>query len=290
MKKILVFTIVLFSVSANAQHNEVQRAIEKDMERKYSGEREKGTKAIDESLDKWDEADKKVRANIEPFPTMSMTIDMQFPERPKNDMQIDYYFKQYECATVMHLQKENSGIDRTIMNFKEGKSIMLMTDKKGRKSGMQMELKTFDWAIRYGVNKSDKMLEDGDATFVETNEYKTIEGYKCRKYLYEDMNSKSEIWITQEMPIDYVQYNRAFYSAFSSGKQAQQNSMYKSGKYGAMIQMHSYPKNGRTDESIITIKNIKPKHAPEEMFSTAGYDITQMPSIRDMWNDAKNQR
>jgi hypothetical protein len=37
-------------------------------------------------------------------------------------------------------------------------------------------------------------------------------------------------------------------------------------------------------------KNIKMGSVPDEMFNTSGYEITQMPSIRDMWNATKDER
>lgn len=291
MKKLLFpfLALFLFVNIMHAQRSYVKKAVEKDMEKKYGDDQKKGEGAVDERLDKWEETDKAKRAGIEPFPAMSMSMTIEYPGKPKNNMSIDYYFKNYDCASVFKTEKGNNGMDRMIMNFKDGKSTMLMTDKKGKKTGMIMELKNFDWAIKNEVEKSNKMMEDGDATFTATDEYKTIEGYKCRKYIYEDQNNKSDMWICNNVGIDHIKYNRAAYSVFANSKNAGNNAYYKAGTNGVVIQMHMYPK-GRGEEAIMTMKNIKPGVAPEEMFSTAGYEVTQMPSLKDIWKSAKEDK
>ncbi|MBL7764961.1 MAG: DUF4412 domain-containing protein [Chitinophagaceae bacterium] len=292
MHKILFPALLILSLSfsATAQRGYVRRAVEKNQEEKHEGERQKGEKAVDERLDTWDEKDKQQRAGIKPFPTMSMTLVMEYPEKPKNNASISYYYKNYDCASVMTFESRKSEMDRTIMNFKEGKSIMLMTDKKGKKTGMQMELKTMDWAVKGAVEKENRMLEEGDATLVATDEYQTIEGYKCRKYNYENEKYRSEIWVSTDVKIDYNQFNNAMYSAFASSRSATNNAYHKAGMKGVVIRMHVFPKDRHIDESIMTFKNFKLGSVPDEMFSTAGYEVTQMPSIRDMWNGYKDER
>ncbi len=286
---ILLGALIFTDCTINAQSSYSRRDAERDVEKKYEGDRQKGVKAVDERLDKWEETDKAKRATIEPFPTMSMTMSIEYPEKPKNNVSIDYYFRNYDCASVFKMEKGNN-MDRVIMNFKEGKSTMLMTDKKGRKTGMVMDLKNFDWAIKNAVDKNNKQLEDGDATLTATDEYKTIEGYKCRKYMYEDQNYKSDMWVSNSVGMDYMKFNKAAYSAFANSKNPNNNAYYKAGMNGVVIQTHMYPKGGRSEEAIMTMKNIKPNYAPEEMFSTAGYEITQMPSMKDLWKSANEEK
>lgn len=58
---------------------------------------------------------------------------------------------------------------------------------------------------------------------------------------------------------------------------------------GVVIQTHMYPKGGRSEEAIMTMLNIKADYAPDEMFSTSGYEITVMPSMKDMWKSANEK-
>lgn len=288
-----IFLCVIGSIifcNSYSQEYYIRKSIEKKYEKKYEGDRQKGEKAVDERLDAWDEKDKESRSKITPFPTMSLSIEMNYPEKPKNNGTIDYYYKNYDCASVMKFEKQQNGMDRTIMNFKDGKMIMLMTDKKGRKTGMQMELKSVDWVTKAAVAKSEKDLANGDASFTATNEYKTIEGYKCRKYLHETESYTSEIWMTNDSKIDVAHYNQSMYRVFYNSKNPSTNAFQQAGMSGMIIQHHMFPKDKRMEECIMTFKNIKMGNVPNEIFSTEGYEITAMPSIRDMWNNAKDER
>lgn len=281
---------VFLFAGANAQEYYIRKGIEKKYEKKYEADRQKGEKAVNERLDAWDEKDKQNRAGIKPFQTMSMSLEMEFPDKPKNNGIIDYYFQGYECASVMNFQQKSQGIDRTIMNFKEGKSLMLMTDKKGRKTGMEMEMKSMDWAVKGAIQKSERDMANGDAEWKATDEYETIEGYKCRKYIYEDYKSRSEIFITQDIKMDFAHYNQSMYQIFASSKNGNQSVFGQAGTHGMMIRTITTSKNGSGDKSILTVKRIKMGSVPSEMFSTQGYEITKMPSIRDMWNSSKEER
>lgn len=292
MKSTLVGLVLILVISnyTSAQNTYGRREAEKDVEKKYEGDRQKGVNAVDERLDKWEENDKVKRAKIEPFPAMSMSMTIEYPEKPKNNMTVDYYFKNYECAAIFTSQKTNGSMDRMIMNFKDGKSTMLMTDKKGRKTGMVMEMKNYDWAIKNAVDKNNKKVENGDASITATDEYKTIEGYKCRKYLFEDQNNKMDLWVCKDVGMDYLKFNRAAGSAFSNSKTPGGDAYRKAGIDGVVIQTHIYPKGGRNEEAIMTTKNIKTGNIPEEMFSTAGYEVTTMPSLKDMWKSANEEK
>ncbi len=292
MKKIVfVCTLGLLSASGIfAQSGYGRNEAEKDIEKKYEADRQKGVGAVYERLDQWDANDKAKRANIEPFPNMSMQMQIEYPEKPKNNILIDYYFKNFDCAAIFKSAKESSTtLDRTIMNFKEGNSTMLMTDKKGRKTGMVMEMKNFDWAVKATVNKSSRDLTNGDAHITATEEYQTIEGYRCRKYLFEDQENKMDLWVSKDVGIDYQKYNRAAGSAFLQSKTPALDVYRQAGLDGVTIQTHIFPKSGRGSEAILTVKNIKAGGVSDEMFSTAGYEVTKLPSLKDIWKSANDQ-
>lgn len=286
MKKILFTLGICFSTLAMYAQVTDQEIAEREIKRKYEQDRQQGVRAVDQQLDKLDSTDAAKRAGIQPFPTMSMTMQMEFPGKPKNNMSIDYFYKNYDCASVFHREKP-MGMDRNIINFKEGTTTMLMTDKKGKKTGMVMDIKGMARAMNKQMEKSAKSLDNGDASLTPTEEYKTIEGYKCRKFLYEDSDYKSEMWLCNKLDMDYNQLNRAFTSLFSVSPSPGQNAYQKAGLNGAVIQMHMMPKDNKMEESVITMKNIKAGNVPEEMFSTAGYEITKMPTMRDVWNNAE---
>ncbi len=292
---LLIHVLLLCAITGFTQRGYVHKALKNDIEKKqeatHEDERVKGEKAVDERLDAWDESDKKSREKIQAFPTMSLTMVMEFPEKPKSNMSITYYYKEYNCASVMKFENTTHGssMDRTIMNFKEGKSTMLMTDKKGRKTGMRMELKTIDWVAKVAIKKDNAQLANGEASLKTTNEYKIIEGYKCRKYIHETEKYTTELWVTTESKIDYMQLNRALYHVFA-GTGQNQNAYFDAGMKGIAIQTHLIPKDGHSQECIMTMEDINAGYAPAEMFSTDGYDVKDMPTIRNVWDGYKEDK
>ena len=254
----------------------------------YSKDRAKGEKAVDERLNAMDESDRRLKATIQQFPAMSLTIVMDYPDKPASNMTIQYYFKGYECASVMNFEKNrNSSIDRMIMNFKEGKSLILSTDRKGRKTGMKMDMKGINMIAKSAVSKENDNLNKGKSSLRSTDEIKMIEGYKCRKYIHEGEKYTSEIWVTEDAKLDHVKLNKALAQAFANTSGPSQNAYVEAGIKGLAIQTHMSPKDGRSQECTMTMKNIKPGVAPAEMFSTQGYEVTEMPSMKNMWDSYK---
>lgn len=284
-------TLLLLStlgINLHAQRSYVRKAVEKNQEEKHQTEKQQGEQAVDERLDAWDAKDKKQRERIEPFPTMSYTMDLQFPDKPKQNSSIDYTYKGYQCAMVMHMDNDRNQENRTIINFKEGTSTTLMTDKKGKKTGMEMELKMIDWGAKAAVKKEQNKLTQHDAELKATNEYKTIEGYKCRKFEYRSQQYQSDIWVTTDIKADYTAFNKALASVYATQPYGLME-YYKSGMNGFAIQIHSTSDDPKFRESIITMKNIKTGTINESVFNTDGYEIQKMPSVRDMWNSFKRE-
>jgi GLPGLI family protein len=144
------------------------------------------------------------KAPSSPFPTMSVKIEMVFPANAKANATMEYYYKGFECASLMSFAQDESGLNRMIMNFKEGKMMMLMQDKKGKKTGMEMNLKSFDWEESVTEEVVDAANSQESLKIKTTNEYKTIEGYKCRKYIYESEDAVSILWITKDINMNYL--------------------------------------------------------------------------------------
>jgi GLPGLI family protein len=226
------------------------------------------------------------KAPSSPFPTMSVKIEMVFPANAKANATMEYYYKGFECASLMSFAQDESGLNRMIMNFKEGKMMMLMQDKKGKKTGMEMNLKSFDWEESVTEEVVDAANSQESLKIKTTNEYKTIEGYKCRKYIYESEDAVSILWITKDINMNYLDYNQAMYQAFSNSKSTQGNAFEQAGMNGMLIQNHMIPKQNKQDECIMTFKNIKLGNVPDAMFSTTGYEVMKMPSFQDMMNNA----
>jgi len=293
MRKLLVLGLTLI-LSDLAYSQGGKKSVDQDAERTqrttFSGERVKGEIEVDGRLNAIDDADSKTRAVVKEFPTMSLTMVIDYPIKLANNMTINYSFKGYECASVMNFEKNRySGIDRMIMDFKEGKSIILSTDKKGKKTGVKMDMKGINMITKSAVAKEENNIQKGESSLQATEETKIIEGYKCMKYLHEGEKYTSEIWVTQDAKLDAVTWNNALVQAFANTSGPSQNAYMKLSMKGIAIQTHMIPKDGRSQECTMTMKNIKPGVAMAEMFSTQGYDVTEMPSVRTLWDEYKKE-
>lgn len=295
MLRVIIFSmVVLVGFSSSAQRSAVRREIQRDQElkqeQKYSEERKKGEKAVDERLDRMDQLDAEYRAGVKPFPTMSYKVTIEYPDKPKNNTEMHYYFKQFDCVMLMPQKEGKSEEMRVITNFKSGKATTLTTDKKGRKTGMVMDLKMMTSMDRGVANKENQMLEDGRSEIRMTDEYKTINGYKCRKYIYDHPKYTAEMWVTQDkLPVNASDFTFGMANAMSGSQQSINTSYYSKIKGGVCIQTHLIPKDRHMQESIMTYSEFSAQ-APDQMFSTAGYELQEMPSLRDVWNNYKEEK
>lgn len=291
---LFLFSMVLLIQSQTwSQRGVIRRQVEKDVERKledkYSDDRQKGEKAVDERLDRMDELDAEFRAGVKPFPTLSYKMSVEYPEKPKNNTEMYFAFKQFDCAMRMEAKPDSKEETRIITNFKSGKAVTLTTDRKGRKTGMEMDMKLMTSMARGSANKENELIEEGKVEIKVTDEYKTINGYKCRKYIYEHPQYTAFIWVTNDrLPVNARDFSFAMANAMNGSKGAPNTACYQKLKGGVCIQTHIIPKQSRMEETIMTYTDFS-NSAPEAMFTTAGYEIQQMPSMRDMWNNYKEE-
>lgn len=88
-----------------------------------------------------------------------------------------------------------------MVNSKTG-DVHILTDKDGQKVAIKLNTRVLNSVGGLGAISNTYGLDvDGKAkgTVTETNETKTISGYKCRKYLVKDDEYESEFWITEEL-------------------------------------------------------------------------------------------
>ncbi|MEZ5045611.1 MAG: DUF4412 domain-containing protein [Chitinophagaceae bacterium] len=293
MKKLFfILMVLMLAQQAIAQRSQVHREVKNKVKEKqtaqYQDEREKGKQAVEERLDTWERQDKEFRAGIKPFPTASFKAQISYPQKPKNNMEIQYYFKQFDCVSVFKEKQSSSETTRMITNFKEGKSIILTTDKKGKKTGIEMDMKMAQGMVRSMAKKQTEQNQDHNIHFKATNEFKTISGYRCQKYIVEAEETKSNMWLSKDkFPFSFLDIGFAMANAFG-GTQALSNAMYPKSTEGVLIQIEMYDKSQQEIESIITYSDFS-NNAPAAMFGTDGYEIQKMPSMRSLWDQYKNE-
>jgi len=106
----------------------------------------------------------------------------------------------------------------------------------------------------------------------ETSEYKTIDGYKCRKTNEINKTSTSEIWTTEDINVNFSKVANAF--AYLSKK--------KGGSLGPNYGLKGFPieiittENGDGFVSTIHYTDIKAGPVDESIFDLTGYKVTDV--------------
>lgn len=149
------------------------------------------------------------------------------------------------------------------------KQYMLM-DNEGQKMAM---------IVNY-VDQVEKMNAIGTVPKItKTGETKTIDGYLCEKIIAETEESKSVMWITKDLGLQYGDLYKIIASG-NNGPQAQ------SGNLPAMKEMNGFPiemevtTKKKAETVTIRIKNISKAPINSATFSTEGYQIMDMGNIK----------
>lgn len=160
-------------------------------------------------------------------------------------------------------QKQNSLM---IFDYKNW-AMLILGDKNGSKSGMAMEMAK-DSVQKQPTQETKKQdLSNYNTYYKATGRTKTIAGYSCKEYLYENPEAKSEIWATNDVAFDYS-------SAY--GHMGGMQTLATGGTtygLGMVMEMHTYDKHSKA-QSDLTVVDIKPSN-PKSIDLT-GYQIIGM--------------
>lgn len=163
-----------------------------------------------------------------------------------------YHFSQWK--TAMDPQMENSGdAIRIIFDLLNRKTIILTTDKKGRKTGIIMKMQKFT----YTSDKLDQKMEqviDG-TTYKRTGEKKTIEGYLCEKWIITNEDGVIESWVTDQ--VDFNLGNAFGFLTASSGMPGSNTPQYKSFQSIKGFSLETTYTSKKGEKSIITVTDIQ---------------------------------
>jgi hypothetical protein len=215
MKKLLVIPVLLLSTLAIGQRGHVERAVEDKYEDKYG-------KPGEDKLNGWMNGHV-LNVKLEPeyvFPT-SMTMQLQDYKRgeKKGDPTDVQYFlnpaKNYFGTSSVDNKKKNE----TFMIYEIKANYMVMLDTK-KMAGMAMNLNAF--MSGKAIAEREKKIEsgevkDGKHDCKKTGKTKTILGYSCDEYVCtdEEKGQRSEMWMTNKIPVDITQANmRGPYAAY----------------------------------------------------------------------------
>ena len=162
------------------------------------------------------------------------------------------------------MQPQNMGIPGSmtiLVDNAKGKQYMLM-NANGQKMAMALPVNTTD--------KATAAAKDPKVTI--TKETKTVDGYKCTKVITETEEQKADLWVTQDVGMQYAD----FYKMMNSAKGPQGGSMVKIPDLktvkGFPVEIISTDKK-KAETVTIKIKNISKAKVDQKLFSTEGYQM-----------------
>ncbi len=306
---ILVFLSLSEPISAqgflNKLSKKVQDKIEKKVEKKVD---DKVDEEVDKNLDKVFEGDENADKNksarqsermqkmmkglgmsgkpvsIEDDYSFDSKLQMHFESYKKNGKKdsdgefitfIDPNGKNFAYQVVNGDMKEK-GQGLFIMDF-ENKAMIILTDEDGEKNGI---VYGFDGAgaLGMGLDTEDyEELEDEDVPnniamnpyIKKTGQTKTIKGYKCEEYRYDnpEEETKSNFWISEDVDI----ITRDFFGTIMKSAQ------YSNGMPWGFV-MEAESENTKTGErSIMKVTDIDTN--ANKKFSMGNYKITNIGSM-----------
>ncbi len=208
--------------------------------------------------------------------TSSMSMEMQSTDSlGKKSEKILYttFFDKNSKSFAMEFEgkdKESAQKQKSLMVFDyKNWAMLILGDKSGDKSGIAMEIPK-DSAIEAQQKQPNQATKQDiskyNTYYKPTGRTKTIAGYSCKEYVYDNPKGKSEVWTTTDVAFDYS-------SAYShmGGMQT----LGAGGAYGMgmVMEMHTYDKHSKA-QSDLNVVDIKPSN-PKSIDLT-GYQIIGM--------------
>lgn len=155
----------------------------------------------------------------------------------------------------------------------KNKAIVLLNDKEGKKTGIVYGMGTFMDDMKNYESEDTEDAEVPDVGLLnpnlsKTGKTKTIAGFKCQQYLYNDDDTESEFWITDELETD----TRDFFSTLFK------TSVYTNGMgYGYVMESASKDKTTGNRSSMKVTKVDRHSNAS---FNLSSYEITNLGTFK----------
>lgn len=187
---------------------------------------------------------------------------------------IQYHFSKWKTAVEPKLDDSGDQV-KMIFDLQNRKSILLMTDKKGQKSGIITKMNKYSFKSDKLDDKVEQVIEG--TTYKRTGETKMIEGYLCEKWVIANDDGETESWITDK--VDFNMANAFGFLAAGASVPGAKSTQYKQleNMRGFSLETIHTSKNG--EKTFMKITNIREGDVGDAPFSTAGYQLQVMSSL-----------
>jgi len=155
--------------------------------------------------------------------------------------------------------------------------ITTITNENGRTMAIKTNLENNPYLKGKGGKITDSY---SDYTIEKTTETKTIDGYKCTKYIGKNKDSESIMWLTNELDFNWAD--------LSPMKNSAGRNPYKidAGTDGMMMEMHTKEKNGKIEWTMTA--DVTEMAVSEAKFQVpVGVQVMDMTDMRQLMMEAQ---
>lgn len=201
---------------------------------------------------------------------MKMEVEKKGKADKNGPTYATYVFDEWHTGILIEVPNTEAKAAVMIFNIKENTMTTKM-DHEGQLTAMTMK------RPRYKAIVESKHEED-EVTITPTNEYETINGYRCRKYLMESPDSKGDFWITTEIDMEYeslMQSMNVYAQQKKGGASTQAANIY--GIDGFPMRTHMIMEDGQ--EITTEMQYVKPGQVDKKVFDLSGYQVTDLSSF-----------
>ncbi len=191
-------------------------------------------------------------------------------DRLKKDypVTISYFFEAYQFA--FQVPAENNTETIMIVDRRTRKITNKVTDDDGNKTAMIMPM------LRVKATVQDNGTQGTDFTIRPTGNTRTIEGFLCKEYAFENEDQTGTMWITEEWAFDY-----GVFADFAQMKNASTGQITDwgtaAGVSGVVLESRMQDKKGDGVHEFF-LRNIR-QGSNDAVFSTTGYEVSDMSSM-----------
>ncbi|MCB0771272.1 MAG: DUF4412 domain-containing protein [Flavobacteriales bacterium] len=160
---------------------------------------------------------------------------------------------------------DEKGDMRMVFDLRNKHTYTLITDDKGKKSGIKMKMMK--------VNVEGDGKENGKvADVVRTDETRTIEGRTCRKYTYKDEKGSGEAWFAEDISFDMM----AAFKQMVGGKGVED---WQNLPHTGVVMENTWNSADGKEKVTMFTKDLVVGQVDESLFSTAGFEVMDMSSM-----------
>lgn len=188
-----------------------------------------------------------------------------------------FHIDTYKTAFITEDKKRQGTEVSTIIFDKRNRTMTTKTNDDGEKSAMTMRMPTVTVDTDEMYNE---IYEEGNMPRT-TGEFKTIGGYRCEKYIYEDDEVRGEAWLTTDGDFSMMDIFGAM--VMNPTGKAPTPPKGSGFTFQGMV-MESTSTDKRTGRrTVMILSDVVEDGQDANVFDLSGYNVIKMPNVGNMF-------